>query len=114
MRETVSDRRPSIMFDVDHVYPGADPRKFTCSLGFYPDLRPAELFVHLVDGHDKSVNVDVVDASVAVSFALQHGAGLEDIRKAMLHGENGKPHGFLGEVIREAIKIVKEVQREGK
>ena len=106
-REPLPFRRAAMMFDVRHSYPGADERVFTCSIGFYPDWRPGELFVHAVNGSDRSVNVDVVDASVAISFALQHGATLEDMSRAMLRGEDGRPHGFLGEIADAALALLR-------
>jgi len=84
-REKLPNRRGGVTLEFSHCYPGSDP-----------DGRPAEIFVNLVDGSERRMNVDAHDAAVAMSFALQHGADLADIGAAMLRGSDGVAHGFLG------------------
>ena len=98
-RVRLPNRRAAVNFEFDHVYPGADPRVFTATVGFYGDGAPAEVFVNLVDGTDKHVTVDAHDAAVLLSFALQHGASLADMGRAMLRGEDGVAHGFMGSLL---------------
>ena|ERR1700739_2969653 len=95
-RERLLNRRPALTINFEHRYPGADPRVFTATVGLYPDGRPAEVFVSLVDGTDKAIGVDVHDTAVLVSLSLQHGATLAEIGAAMLRGEDGVAHGFMG------------------
>ncbi len=104
-RERLPDRRVGVTFTFDHAYPGAFPMTFTATTGHYPSLdetrlgRIGEVFLSLVNDTDKRVNVDMHDASVILSFALQHGADLEEIGKACLRGEDGVPHGWVGAFI---------------
>ena len=95
-REKLPNRRGGVTIDFEHCYPGLPPRVFNATIGLYPDGRPAEVFVNLVDGSERRMNVDAHDAAVAMSFALQHGADLTDIGAAMLRGSDGVAHGFLG------------------
>ena len=95
-RERLPNRRAALTLEFEHCYPLAGPRVFTATVGLYPDGRPAEVFVNLVDGSDRRVTVDAHDAAVLVSFALQHGASLPDMGAAMLRGSDGVAHGFMG------------------
>ena len=110
MRERLPDRRKALTFDFVHAYPGASERMFTASVGFHADGRVGELFVHAVDGASRNVNVDVHDAAIALSFALQNGANLADIGRAMLRSEDGRPHGFMGALIDAALALIDEAQ----
>ena len=92
-------RRAAETFTFSHSYPGASPREFTAAAGRYPDGRIGEAFVHLVNGCDKLVTVDQHDAAIILSIALQHGADLRSIGKAMLRDEDGSPHGFMGAMV---------------
>jgi hypothetical protein len=104
-RHHLPNRRSATTFEFPHCYPGAAPRVFTATVGFYDDGAPAEVFVSLVDGTDRSVSVDVHDTAVLLSFALQYGAHLEDMGKAMLRGEDGVAHGFVGSLIDALTKV---------
>lgn len=95
-RKKMPARRAAETFTFEHSYPGAGPRVFTASVGRYKDGTIGEAFVHLVDGQEKLVTVDAHDAAIILSIALQHGADVKSIGKAMLRGEDGVPHGFLG------------------
>lgn len=98
-REKLPAARRSMIFEFTHTYPGAGPRVFTASVGFYPDGRLGEVFIHLVDGKDKSVSVDAHDAAIVISIALQHGADLKSIGRAMLRDADGAPHGCIGSML---------------
>ena len=104
-RSRLPNRRVGVTFTFDHIYPGAPPRTFTVTTGYYPssdETKPGkigEVFLGLVNGTDKRVSVDAHDASVVLSFALQHGASLEEIGKACLRGDDGKAHGWIGSFI---------------
>lgn len=105
MREKLPALRRSMIFEFTHEYPGAGPRVFTASAGFYPDGRLGEVFIHLVDGKDKLVSVDAHDAAIVISLALQHGADLKVIGPAMLRGEDGAAHGCIGSMIDALEKL---------
>lgn len=104
-RRRLPDCRVGITFDFQHQYPGAYPMTFTATTGHYPAEDPTQLgevgevFVDLVNGTDRRVNVDVHDATVVLSIALQYGAPLSVIAKACLRGEDGRAHGFMGSLL---------------
>lgn len=108
-RERLPDRRPAIGLSFEHRYPGADPRVFSATVGFYDAActRPAEVFINSVNGTEKQVTVDHHDAAVALSIALQHGASLDEMGQAMLHGNDGAAHGFLGSLAQAVMLAVK-------
>ncbi len=111
VRERLPDRRLRDVFEFRHCYPGGKPQIVTASVGRFADGRVAEVFIDLVRteenlcmGTDKAITVDAHDASVVLSFALQHGADLPEIGKALLHGEDGVAHGFMGALIDALIR----------
>lgn len=72
--------------------------KFRATLGFYPDGRLGEVFINSPKvGTD--VDVAIKDAAILLSFALQHGAKLEDIRPAMTRSASGQPEGAIGALL---------------
>lgn len=105
-RERLPNRRAALTLDFEHCYPGAGPRIFTATVGLYPDGRPAEVFVSLVNRTEKKISVDVHDAAILISMALQHGASLADIGSAMLRGEDGVAHGFMGSLADAVLRAL--------
>jgi hypothetical protein len=69
--------------------------KFTAHVGFYPDGRPGEVFVE-GEKLTSHTDVEVHDAAIVLSFALQHGASLSEIGEALLRGEGGEPGSLQG------------------
>lgn len=51
-----------------------------------------------------SQRVDAHDASILISFALQHGASLRNMGAAMLRGEDGVAHALFGSLIDAAMR----------
>jgi len=98
-RKRIPARRAAETFTFSHCYPGAGPREFTAAVGYYPDGRIGEVFVHLVNGAEKLVTVDAHDAAIVLSIAIQNGANLKQISESMLRDEDGTPHGFLGSLL---------------
>jgi hypothetical protein len=105
-RNRLPNRRAALTLDFGHVYPGSEPRTFSATIGFFASGAPAEVFLNSVNGTDKQVTVDAHDAAVVVSFALQHGASLAEIGRAMLRDESGRAHGFLGAFIDAAVEAL--------
>jgi hypothetical protein len=101
-RERLPDRRAALIVGFTHVTPAAQAFNFTAHVGFYPDGRPGEVFVN-GEKPDSHTDVEAHDAAIVLSFALQHGAGLDEIGAALLRGEGGEPHGVLGSLI-DAIR----------
>src|SRR5262249_52747975 len=93
-RERLPDRRRSETFDFD-VPAGTAVLRYTATIGFYPDGPIGELFLN---NHKSNSTADTNarDAAIAFSFAVQHGADVEDIRKALCRETDGRASGPLG------------------
>jgi hypothetical protein len=85
MRERLPDRRASLLFDFESM-----DMRFTASVSRYPDLRIAELFI---DNHKAGSGIGTLvrDLAIVFSFAVQHGADAEAIRRSLCRDSNGKP-----------------------
>jgi hypothetical protein len=92
-RERLPDRRPLELFDFE-----AMGLRFTASISRYPDGRVAELFC---DNHKagSSIGTLVRDSAIIFSFAVQHGADVEAIRRALSRNSDGSACGPLGAVL---------------
>jgi hypothetical protein len=72
--------------------------KFVATISRFPDGRLAEIF--LTNGKCGSdSDVSARDAAVVCSIALQFGAPLDVIRKALMRDSQGRPSGPLGVVL---------------
>jgi ribonucleoside-diphosphate reductase alpha chain len=89
-RERLPNRRASTIFDFE-----AMGMKFTGSVSRISDGRLGELFL---DNHKagSSIGTLVRDAAIILSFALQHGADVESIRRALCRDSEGQPLGPVG------------------
>jgi hypothetical protein len=84
-REHLPDRRAADLVDFEH-----DHRRWTVTIGRYPDGRIAEIFL---DAPKESPLVELAqDGALAASLAMQHGAPLETLRHA-LSGREASPLG---------------------
>ena len=92
-RERLPDRRPSELFDFQ-----AMDLRFTASISRYPDGRVAEFFC---DNHKAGSQIGTLvrDAAILLSFALQHGADIEAIRRALCRDSSGRALGPIGEAL---------------
>jgi hypothetical protein len=89
-RERLPDRRASETFSFE-----LDGVRYHATVGLYSDGRAGEIFI---SSHKAGSATDVAarDAAIAISFALQFGARLEDIGRAMSRSPNGTANGPLG------------------
>jgi len=73
-------------------------QNFTVTVGFYADGTPGEVFIDSgKTGQD--VQSTARDAAVVLSLALQHGAAVETIRRAVTRNGAGDAASILGAVI---------------
>jgi hypothetical protein len=88
-RFRLANRRASTLFEFESM-----DLKFTASISRYPDGRIAEFFC---DNHKagSAVGTLVRDSAIILSFALQHGADVEAIRRALCRDSVGRPLGPL-------------------
>lgn len=69
-----------------------DGLRFTASVGRFPDGRIGELFLNNHKSGNQS-DTNARDAAIILSFALQHGADIEEIRKALCRNSAGRALG---------------------
>jgi hypothetical protein len=87
MRERLANRRSSLFFCIE-----AMKLRFSVSASRYPDGRLAEVFM---DNHKGGSDVGTLvrDSAIILSFALQHGADANAIRRALCRDSQGRPLG---------------------
>ena len=69
--------------------------RFTASVGRFPDGSIGELFLtNHKSGNQSDTNAR--DAAIILSFALQHGADMNEIRRALCRDSRGRALGPLG------------------
>jgi hypothetical protein len=92
-RLRLPNRRSSTSFDFESMN-----LKFTASISRDVDGNVAELFL---DNHKagSSVGTLVRDAAIILSFALQHGADIDAVRRALGRDSQGRPLGPLATVL---------------
>ena len=93
MRRTLPQRRPAVSFDLRFWN-----QSFTVTVGFYADGTPGEVFI---DGGKTGQDIQSTarDAAVVLSLALQHGAPIETIRRAVTRNPTGSAASILGAVV---------------
>jgi hypothetical protein len=93
MRRVLPQRRAAETFDLR-----CWNQPFTVTVGFYPDGRPAEVFI---DGGKTGQDIQSTarDAAVVLSLALQHGTPIEVIRHAVTRSGSGFAASILGVVV---------------
>jgi hypothetical protein len=88
-RTRLPNRRGSRLFNFESMN-----MRFTASVSSYADGRIAEMFI---DNHKAGSGIGTLvrDSAIILSFALQHGADLDAIRKALSRDSQGRPSGPL-------------------
>jgi hypothetical protein len=86
-RERLRNRRPSENFTFEIA-----GLKFTATVSRFADGRISELFLNNHKAGNQS-DTNARDAAIILSFALQHGADLETIRKALCRDSQGRALG---------------------
>ena len=92
-RRRLSNRRPAETFDFEHA-----GQHFRATVGIYADGSLGEVFVSaakLGSGADAIVR----DGAILASFALQYGAPLADLRKAMTRDSAGRASSPIGALL---------------
>jgi hypothetical protein len=92
-RERLPARRESTTFSLECA-----GLKYTATVSRFDDGRLGELFL---SNHRNNSGADVAarDAGIAFSFAVQHGADPEAIRRALCRDSRGHASGLLGVVL---------------
>jgi hypothetical protein len=89
-RRRLPDRRPAETFELE-----AGGLFYTCTVGRYADGAVGEIFL---SNHksNSAADTNARDAAITFSIAVQHGADLEVIRRALCRDSNGRASGPLG------------------
>jgi hypothetical protein len=100
-RERLPSRRlcESFSFELDGL-------RFTASIGRFADGRVAEVFLNNHKSGNQS-DTNARDAAILLSFALQHGADINEIRKALCRNGTGRA---LGPIARALDILAGEVE----
>jgi hypothetical protein len=89
-RNRLPNRRPAESFELE-----VQGLRYTATVGHFPDGTIGELFL---SNHKSSSSADTAarDSAIVLSIALQNGADLETIRRALCRDSRGRPSGPLG------------------
>lgn len=89
-RTRLASRRASVNFTFECA-----GLRYTATYSLFPDGSIAELFL---SNHksNSAADTNARDSAIAFSFAIQHGAGAETIRKALCRDSQGRANGPLG------------------
>lgn len=100
VREPLPDRHPSVTVAFQYTMPGAGPTPCRATLGFYDmaGARLGEIFVN-AGKVDSGLDVNMRDAAVLVSLALQSGYTLADLRPKMMRDHTGRAEGVIGQLL---------------
>jgi hypothetical protein len=92
-RQRLENRRAceSFVFELDGL-------KFTATISRFPDGRIGELFLNNHRAGNQS-DTNARDAAMLLSFALQHGADAETIRRALCRDGAGRPLGPISKAL---------------
>jgi hypothetical protein len=92
-RERMPDRRASESFTFELNGLG-----FTATLSRFADGRIGELFLNNHKAGNQA-DTNARDSAIILSFALQHGADIEAIRRALCRDSQGRALGPIGAVL---------------
>ena len=89
-RQRLPNRRASIVFTFE-----CNGLRYTASASWFDDGRLGEVFVgkHRADSH---ADACAKDAAILASIALQFGAPLDVLRRALLRDSQGRPSTPIG------------------
>lgn len=98
-RRRLPARRPQTVLEVEHA-----GSVFTVGLGYYPDACPGEVFVS-TSRSGSELDALLNDAAVLASIAMQYGAPLETLARAMGRlGGQRTPASPLGAILDMAAR----------
>ena len=92
-RTRLPDRRAAATVELEH-----GGTRFTVTIGFYPDGRPGEVFVHGART-GSSLDALLADVCVVISCLMQHGVEPRELAHSMGRLGNAEPASIIGAVI---------------
>jgi hypothetical protein len=89
-RERLPNRRPAESFELE-----VSGLRYACTIGRFPDGRIGEIFL---SNHksNSAADVNARDSAIVFSIAVQMGADIETIRRALCRDSHGRATGPLG------------------
>ena len=99
-RAILTNRRPAITFEFEHSFDPASkrPLTFLASVGCYASGDIGEVFLNSTKLSSES-DAYARDAAIAISFALQHGATVSEMKRAMTRNSDGNPSSPIGKLL---------------
>jgi hypothetical protein len=89
IRERLPDRRLAESFEIEVA-----GLRYTCTVGKYPDGAVGEIFLNNHKSNS-AADVNARDSAIVCSIAIQFGADVETIRKALCRDSHGRASGPL-------------------
>lgn len=93
LREYLPNRRGCTLLDFE-----CDGQEYTAGYTRFGDGRLAEVFINS-EKIGSATETNARDASIILSVALQHGADVENIRKALTRNPDGTANGPIGKLL---------------
>ncbi len=98
------NRRGAGSFEIEHVDPLAgtgEPLRYHVTIGQFPDASSGEVFITPLGKSGKGSMLEAIarDAAILMSLAIQYGAPLETMRRAVTRDEQNRPQTFVGAVL---------------
>src|SRR2546421_4997127 len=92
-RERLPNRRLGETFELEVA-----GLRYTCTIGRFPDGRIGEIFLNNQKSNS-AADANARDSAIVFSIAVQHGADVETIRRALCRDSQGRASGPLGEAL---------------
>jgi hypothetical protein len=98
-RERLPNRRASTSFDIE-----VGGLRYTATVSRFADGRIGELFLNNHKSNSQA-DTNARDSAIVFSFAVQHGADPEAIRRALCRDSQGQASGPLGAALDAITKM---------
>ena len=93
-RTRLDNRRAAENIEFDHK-----GHRMIVNVGSDATGRVKEVFLVHAGKAGTDLNISMLEVSVAVSMALQHGCDIDTLREAMPRGERNEAQGVIGQVL---------------
>lgn len=98
-RRVLPGRRGSLTLEFDHQFDRSkNAFKYQATFGFHEDGSIGEVFLNTMR-FSTEMDAYARDAAIALSIAVQHGASLDTLRKAMTRNADGSPSSPIGTLL---------------
>jgi len=98
-RRRLTDRRLAETFELE-----VGGQRYSCTVGRFPDNSIGELFLNNSKS-SSTADTNARDSAIVFSFAVQHGADPEAIRRALSRDGRGRATGPLGAALDHIARL---------